>query len=328
MKRKLDSTIANCQHARRHNCGPVILGPTGRTSLIIREFGDDQPLFSISAPAEQRVPYVFNSPHSGRVYPPSFLHSSRLNEAQIRCSEDFHVDSLFAGVTDIGAPLMQAHFPRAYLDINREPYELDEKLFAEKLPTYSNHKSARVASGLGTIARVVGEAREIYKSRPTLEDAMGRIENLYRPYHNALRSLLAHTHVAFGYSILVDCHSMPSSVIDKETRKHPDIIVGDRYGTSCPAELSEAIVEIFRDLGLRVTRNKPYAGGFITEHYGRPARGLHAVQIEINRGLYMNEAKLQLTGGFEELQGLITQFVARIVKIPDTTFYPERQAAE
>ncbi len=296
--------------------------------MIVEEFGENQPSFSVTAPAEQRVPYVFNSPHSGRIYPPSFLAASRLNSSQIRGSEDFHVDQLLQGVVHVGAPLMQAHFPRAFLDVNREPYELDQKLFGNKLPAYSNRKSVRVASGLGTIARVVAESKEIYRQKPTLEEAMGRIEMFYRPYHDALRRLLAQTHVGFGYSVLIDCHSMPSGVIDKASRVKPDIIVGDRFGTSCPLELSQAIIEIFTDLGMNVLRNKPYAGGFITEHYGRPLRGLHAVQIEINRGLYMDERKLELTPGFDAIQDLFTEFAGRIANIPDAQFYPEQQAAE
>lgn len=296
--------------------------------MIVEEFGDKQPFFSLAAPADQRVPFVFNSPHSGRIYPPSFLAASKLDKKQIRGSEDFHVDGLFQDVVRIGAPLMQAHFPRAFMDINREPYELDQKLFREKLPPYSNRRSVRVASGLGTIARVVAESREIYRHKPTLEEAMQRIEVYYRPYHDALRRLLARTHVSFGYSVLVDCHSMPSSVIDKASGKKPDIIIGDRYGTSCPKELSEAMVEIFRDLGMNVTRNKPYAGGFITEHYGRPLRGLHAVQIEINRSLYMDEKRLELTSGFDQMRQVIKSFAERIVSIPDASFYPEQQAAE
>ncbi len=274
------------------------------------------------------MPYVFNSPHSGRNYPPSFLQSSKLDTSQIRGSEDFHVDDLFQDVVRIGAPLVRAHFPRAYLDANREPYELDEKLFDEKLPSFCNCKSVRVACGLGTIARVVAESCEIYHQKPSLEEAMARIENLYRPYHDALRRILARTHVQFGYSVLVDCHSMPSSVIDKSTGKRADIVVGDRYGTSCSANITQAIIDIFKDIGLKVSRNKPYAGGFITEHYGRPLRGLHAVQIEINRGLYMDEKRLVLTPGFNELRKLMATFADRIVAIPDGSFYPEQQAAE
>lgn len=296
--------------------------------MISEEFSDTLPPFSVSAPADQRVPYVFNSPHSGRVYPPSFLRSSKLDSNQIRGSEDFHVDDLFQDVVRIGAPLVKAHFPRAYLDANREPYEFDEKLFSEKLPSFANKKSVRAACGLGTIARVVTESQEIYREKPTLEDALTRVETLYRPYHEYLRHLLAKTHVQFGYSVLVDCHSMPSLAIDSSNKNKPDIIVGDRFGTSCSFYISMAIAEIFKDLGFKVARNKPYAGGFITEHYGRPDRGLHAVQIEINRGLYMDEKRLILTPGFDQLRAQLEIFAGRIVSIPDASFYPEQQAAE
>ncbi len=296
--------------------------------MITEEFSDKIPPFSVSAPAEQRVPYVFNSPHSGRVYPPSFLRSSKLDTSQIRGSEDFHVDDLFQDVVRIGAPLVKANFPRAFVDANREPYELDEKLFGEKLPSYSNKKSVRVACGLGTIARVVAESQEIYHEKPTIDEALERVENLYRPYHEYLRKLLARTHVQFGYSVLIDCHSMPSSAVGGSNASKPDIIIGDRFGTSCSFYISSAITEIFKDLGLKVARNKPYAGGFITEHYGRPDLGLHAVQIEINRGLYMDEKRLILTPGFEQLRTQIAMFAERIVAIPDASFYPEKQAAE
>ncbi len=297
-------------------------------NVIVEEFSDARPAFSLLKPAEQRVPFIFNSPHSGRIYPPSFLAMSKLDAQQIRGSEDFHVDSLFQDVVGIGAPLMQAHFPRAFIDINREPYELDQKLFCEKLPSYANHQSVRVASGLGTIARLVAESREIYRHRPTLDEAMQRIETYYRPYHDALRSVLARTHVTFGYSVLVDCHSMPSSAIGRKNRKTPDVIIGDRYGTSCDATLSEAITDILEKLGLNVTLNKPYAGGFITEHYGRPLRGLHAVQIEINRALYMDEKRLELSAAFDEIRHLFKVFAERVVSVPDASFYPEQQAAE
>ena len=296
--------------------------------MITEEFSDTIPPFSVLAPAEQRVPYVFNSPHSGRVYPPSFLRSSKLDASQIRGSEDFHVDDLFQDVVRMGAPLVKAHFPRAFVDANREPYELDEKLFDEKLPSYSNKKSVRVACGLGTIARVVAESQEIYHEKPTLDEALTRVEKYYRPYHEHLRKLLAKTHMQFGYSVLVDCHSMPSSAVDRSNSNKPDIIIGDRFGTSCSFYISQAITEIFKDLGLNVTRNKPYAGGFITEHYGRPDRGLHAVQIEINRGLYMDEKRLVLTPGFEQLRAQLALFAERLVSIPDASFYPEQQAAE
>ncbi|MEP1209577.1 MAG: N-formylglutamate amidohydrolase [Rhizobiaceae bacterium] len=293
------------------------------------EFGSEiSPPFRLHQPAEQRVPYVFNSPHSGRRYPDSLLTASGLTAMEIRRSEDVLVDQLFASVVGLGAPLLAAEFPRAWLDVNREPYELDPKLFSESLPAHANSRSMRVAGGLGTIPRLVAENLQIYKQRPSLAEAMSRIENVYRPYHETLRGLMAKSSVNFGYAVLVDCHSMPSSGARNEGKSRPDIIVGDRYGTSCDGDISRAIMRQFADLGYSVTRNKPYAGGFITEHYGRPLKGLHAVQIEINRGLYVDEKTLEPNAGFARLTRDINAVMSRVVSLPDAGFYGQSIAAE
>lgn len=274
------------------------------------------------------MPFVFNSPHSGRLYPGSFLAASKLSSLDIRRSEDVFVDQLFSGVVALGAPLLAAQFPRAWLDVNREPYELDPKLFTENLPAHANIRSMRVAGGLGTVPRLVAENVEIYRQRPSLDEAMGRIENIYRPYHETLRGLMARASVTFGHAILVDCHSMPSSGARNEGQSRPDIIIGDRYGTSCNGDISRGLMRRFAELGYSVTRNKPYAGGFITEHYGRPLKGLHAVQIEINRGLYVNEKTLEPTVGFQALAEDIKAVMAYVMSLPDAGFYGESIAAE
>lgn len=284
--------------------------------------------FEVVAPAEQRIPFVFNSPHSGRVYPAAFLKASKLDERTIRRSEDTFVDDLFASVVPLGAPLMRAHFPRAWLDVNREPYELDPRMFDGDLPSYANVRSLRVAGGLGTIARVVSENVEIYAEPIPVALALHRIETIYKPYHETLRQTLAATHERFGYCVLVDCHSMPSSVRTLPGRVRADIVLGDRYGTSCAPEISEAAYSILSDAGYAVARNKPYAGGFITEHYGRPGRGLHALQIEINRGLYMNERTLQRNAGYDRLVSDLARFTAALSSLPDATLYPLAEAAE
>lgn len=286
------------------------------------------PAFDVLCPADQRVPYVFNSPHSGRQYSQQFLESSRLDESAIRRSEDAFVDDLFAHVVPLGAPLLRAHFPRAYLDVNREPYELDPKMFDGRLPSYANIRSIRVAGGLGTVARIVSENHEIYRHRLPVEEALNRIEEIYKPYHSTLRRLLAQTHVTFGYAVLIDCHSMPSSVKCQTTDLRPDFILGDRYGTSCNSELTEYACSILRDMGYSVSRNKPYAGGFITEHYGRPASGLHALQIEINRGLYMNEATHERSPGFDDLFHNLKQFAQELIAMPDAALPADPIAAE
>ncbi len=296
--------------------------------LTAREFSDVNPAFSVSAPAEQRVPFVFNSPHSGRYYPNSLLAASRLTPPQLRCSEDLYVDQLFSNVVEIGAPLLSANFPRAWLDVNREPYELDPKLFSEKLPGHANIRSMRVSGGLGTIPRLVAEHMPIYDTAPTLEEALDRVELIYRPYHETLRKLLAKTVMEFGHAVLVDCHSMPSSGSKSEDQSRPDIIIGDRYGTSCHGSISHELIIRFSELGYSVTRNKPYAGGFITEHYGRPLKGFHAVQIEINRSLYVDELTLLPKAGFETLKEDIRNVLNYLVSIPDSRFEPTPIAAE
>ena len=286
------------------------------------------PAFDVLCSADQRVPYVFNSPHSCRQYSQQFLASSRLDESAIRRSEDAFVDDLFAHVVPLGAPMLRAHFPRAYLDVNREPYELDPKMFDGRLPSYANIRSIRVAGGLGTVARIVSENHEIYRHRLPVEEALNRIEEIYKPYHSTLRRLLAQTHVTFGYAVLIDCHSMPSSVKCQTTDVRPDFILGDRYGTSCNSELTEYACSILRDMGYSVSRNKPYAGGFITEHYGRPASGLHALQVEINRGLYMNEATHERSSGFDDLIQNLKQIAQELIAMPDAALPADSIAAE
>jgi N-formylglutamate amidohydrolase len=289
---------------------------------------DGKPLFEVAEPAEQLVPVVFNSPHSGRCYPADFLAASCLDERSIRRSEDTYVDDLFLPAVELGAPLLRAHFPRAWLDVNREPYELDPKMFAGSLPTFANVRSVRVAGGLGTIARIVSESEEIYARPLTVEEALARIEDVYKPYHQTLRQLVATTHVSFGFAVLIDCHSMPSTVRGANNRLRPDIVLGDRYGSSCAGELTDAAARILARLGYSVSRNKPYAGGFITEHYGQPAKGLHAVQIEVNRCLYMDERTLQPTQGYARLKSDLSRFVADLAVLFRDGFMTRAEAAE
>jgi N-formylglutamate amidohydrolase len=286
------------------------------------------PPFVVRRAAQQRVPFVFNSPHSGSKYPARFLAMSKLDSVAIRRSEDCYVDELFAGAVTLGAPMLAANFPRAYLDANREPWELDPRMFADPLPAHVNARSARVAGGLGTVPRLVGEGQEIYAGKLPLSEALMRIETVYRPYHEELKRLLTRTHAKFGYAVLIDCHSMPASIRLGDTGMKPDFIVGDRFGVACAPALSEAAIAILAGMGYSVAHNKPYAGGFITEHYGRPPRGLHALQIEVNRGLYMDERTLQKTRGFATLATDLTRFAADIMALPDHCFSSLPLAAE
>lgn len=285
-------------------------------------------LFEVREPEDQSIPFVLNSPHSGRRYPPSFLAQSRLDGLAIRRSEDHYVDELFLSAAGLGAPLLMAHFPRAFLDVNREPYELDPRMFDGTLPPYANISSIRVAGGLGTIPRLVAENMEIYHRRFPVAEALERIETIYKPYHACLRRLIARTHVQFGFAVLVDCHSMPGNVRVSGAQHRPDFIIGDRYGTSASADLSRTAVNILEELGYTVARNKPYAGGFITEHYGRPARGLHALQIEINRSLYIDEARLEKKPHFEALAVDLGLFLASLAKYVESYSASTALAAE
>jgi N-formylglutamate deformylase len=223
---------------------------------------------------------------------------------------------------------MRAHFPRCYVDVNREPYELDPRMFEGRLPSFANTRSMRVAGGLGTVARVVGEAQEIYHERLPVAEAIRRIEGLYKPYHRALRRLMTRVHRSFGAAVLVDCHSMPSSAGAREERPRGDIVLGDRYGTSCVAVVADTIEQVLRDLGYSVCRNKPYAGGFITEHYGNPVACLHAVQLELNRALYMDERCYERSPGFAQVSRDLDVVADRLSEIPLEELRPYRAAAE
>jgi len=255
---------------------------------------DFDPAFEVYEPAGVEHPIVLNSPHSGAHYPAAFLAASKLDALTLRRSEDAFVDGLFTPATAHGVPMLRARFPRAFLDLNREPYELDPQMFSGRLPDFANTRSLRVAAGLGVIPRVVGDAQPIYRDQIPVEAALRRIATLHRPYHAKLGELIETAQRRFGFTLLIDCHSMPSSSPDVGGC---DIVLGDRYGSSAARWIVDAVENALRGCGLNVRRNKPYAGGYITEHYGAPAAGRHALQIEINRGLYMDERALTLTEG-------------------------------
>lgn len=289
---------------------------------------DFDPPFVVSRPARQSVPFVFNVPHAGLVYPEHFVAASRLDRLTLRRSEDAFVDALLAGVVELGAPLMAARFPRAYLDVNREPYELDPRMFEGRLPAFVNARSMRVAGGLGTIPRIVADGQEIYRGRLPVEEALGRIDRLYRPYHRALQDVIRATLRLFGHAVLIDGHSMPSAGQGREGTAKIDMVLGDRYGTSCAPLVTDLVEAALRGRGYAVARNKPYAGGFITEHYGEPALGRHALQIEINRALYMDERTMARKPGFGELAADLNAVFAAVMTEVGEALQPPRMAAE
>ncbi len=289
-------------------------GPVDPETMVAPRDPELALAFEVIRPRGTAAPVIFSSGHSGRVYPAAFIGASRLDPLTLRRSEDAFVDELFGAAPELGASLLRAHFPRAYMDVNREPYELDPKMFEGRLPAFANTRSMRVAGGLGTIARVVGEAKEIYARKLTVEEGLERIESLYKPWHRALRGLMQQAWRQRGVAVLVDCHSMPSNA-GRADRIKADIVLGDRYGASCDPLFTEAAETRLRALGYAVARNKPYAGGFITEHYGDPGAGWHALQIEINRGLYMDETTLEHASGFDELQSDLRQVMQALIEV-------------
>ena len=290
--------------------------------------GDFAPPFEIVEPPIWRAPIIFNSPHSGSVYPQAFLDASRIDIAALRRSEDSFMDELIGDLSGRGFPVVRVHFPRSYVDVNREPYELDPRMFAGRLPSYANTRSMRVAGGLGTIPRVVGDGQDIYRERLDVDDGLARIELLYKPYHRALRRLIAQAHQSFGTAILVDCHSMPSVGITRDEPRRPDVVIGDRYGTSCSPLLADVVERTLRGLGYSVGRNKPYAGGFITEHYGNPASGLHTIQIELNRAIYMDERRREHGPRFAQVAADFAVLADAIASIELGDLRPFQAAAE
>lgn len=273
------------------------------------------PPVDVVMPARQTLPVVFASPHSGTDYPAEFVAQSRLRFPALRRSEDSFVDELFSSAPELGAPLVRALFPRAFVDPNREPFELDPAMFEDELPSFVNTGSPRVAAGLGTIAKVVANGEEIYGRRLRFVDARRRIDEYYRPYHDALRQVVAATRARFGRCVLIDCHSMPSvgGPMERDAgRARVDFVLGDCHSTACDNAIIDQAEEVLRSLGYAVSRNTPYSGGFVTQHYGRPGEALHALQIEINRALYMDELSIVRGSGFAPLAERLRQLIATL----------------
>jgi N-formylglutamate amidohydrolase len=268
--------------------------------------------FTLSRPARRRVvPVIFASPHSGREYPAEFLAAARLDPHGLRRSEDSFVDELFGDAPDYGAPLLAATFPRAFCDPNREAWELDPAMFAETLPAWVNTASARVSAGLGTIARIVASGESIYRDKLAFAEAERRVRDYWQPYHECLAGLIAENRELHGASLLIDCHSMPAhGSIGRGGGV--DFVLGDAFATTCAPKITRLVEEVLTSLGYTVRRNDPYAGGFITRHYGRPRENLHALQIEIARPLYMNEVRIEHGPRFSAVREDIGTLIAAL----------------
>jgi N-formylglutamate amidohydrolase len=274
--------------------------PSGLEQAAAPGPGDARP-YLIHAPAEQAMPVVFSSAHSGRAYTQEFVAAAQLDELTLRRSEDSYVDEIFAAAPSLGAPLLAACFPRAFCDVNREAWELDPAMFEDALPPWVNTTSPRASAGFGTIPRVVANGEAIYGIRLRFAEAERRVKSYWRPYHAALAALVEATRARFGVCVLVDCHSMPASAT-AALAPPPDVVLGDAYGAACFPELVRRAEAFFSARGYLTRRNDPYAGGYVTRHYGRPRRGVHALQIEFARRLYMNEATMEKSAGFSRLE--------------------------
>lgn len=271
--------------------------------------------YTVTLPEVQTSSMVFASPHSGRFYSREFLRRSVLDDVQIRSSEDAFMDQLIAPATQFGVPILTATIPRAYLDLNRACDELDPAVVQGVRRRGHN---PRIASGLGVIPRVVANGRAIYSGKITLEEANTRIDRYWRPYHDRLGDLMAQTKQSFGRAVLVDFHSMPHEAVRAMTHSglsRPEVVLGDRFGAAAHGDIVERIETIFLEAGLKVSRNTPFAGAYITQAYGHPSRGRHAVQVEIDRGLYMNEQHIRPNGNFDSFSKLMARIVEQIAQI-------------
>lgn len=269
--------------------------------------------YHLQLPAVRSSGVIFASPHSGRQYPPALLRETVLGPERLRSSEDAFVDILFADAPRHGAPLLAALAPRAWVDLNRGADELDPALIADVARIGHN---PRVSSGLGVIPRVVANGRAIYMGKLTRAQAQDRLDSIWYPYHNRLQRLLDESLTQHGQAILVDCHSMPHEALAASRRNGPlpHVVLGDRFGASADRAVMTWIEDAFTSAGLRVARNTPFAGAYVTQHYGRPTRGQHAVQIEIDRSLYMDEQRIQPHAGFDDFRRLLGDVIARIAR--------------
>ena len=298
-------------------------------SLIDIDDENHRPPVEVLAPPVLAAPFVYASPHSGRRYPAELLRISRLDRHALRQSEDGYVDLIFDAAPRFGAPLLRALFPRAYVDVNRSQHELDPRMFADALPRMADSRSNRVIAGLGVIPRIVADGQDIYSRKLNYFEARRRLAACYEPYHAALRDLIAAARRRFGVAVVIDCHSMPSAggAPFREGDRRIDFVLGDRFGASCAPALISLVEQTLFKLGYQVSRNAPYAGGFVASAYGRPAEGVHVLQIEINRALYLDEARMARRENFEHLRENMQKLMAELARVDPQALRPA-QAAE
>ncbi|MEO1250723.1 MAG: N-formylglutamate amidohydrolase [Pseudomonadota bacterium] len=313
------SDSAGPNGAGPNGAGPDSAGSDGAASerAASERAGDRRSAVEVLAPPRLASPVIFASPHSGRDYPASFLQNARLDQHRLRQSEDCYVDLIFDAAPRHGAPLLRALFPRAYVDVNRARTELDPRMFTDPLPDGIDARSNRVIAGLGVIPRIVADGQDIYGRKLRAADAERRLAACYDPYHAALSSLVSAAQDAFGCAIIIDCHSMPSAggAPFRPGERPIDFVLGDRFGASCSMAVSDLVEKTLVDLGYETARNAPYAGGYVAASYGRPTNGVHVIQIEINRALYLDEKRIARTGDFGRLRQSMIALIKRLIHL-------------
>lgn len=282
----------------------------------MRSYTNPRPVL-IREPVWPASAAVFAAPHCGRVYPRDLLEPAlgRDSIRTLRSSEDAYVDQLIDSAPDNGAFLITTEVPRAYVDFNRADTELDPALIEGVPRTALN---PRVASGLGVIPRVVANGRAIYSGKLPLSEARARLSRYWHPYHNELGRVLSTQRARFGRAVLFDVHSMPHDSLnghDLRRIARPEIVLGDRFGASCSPDLIAAVEAIFQRHGLRVARNTPFAGAYIAQRYGQPSAGMHAVQIEIDRALYLDEHRVEPSADFDAFRAIMQVIVADLATL-------------
>ena len=262
---------------------------------------------------------IFNSPHSGCIYTKGFLDSTNVEIYDLRTSEDSFVGELFYSTKFFNCLLMEAKFPRTFIDLNRSHLELDPRLISGD---FRFDKTARNMAGMGVIPRISGNGKEIYSKPIFAKDALKRLQSFYFPYHKHLYNLLLESKKRLGYAVLFDCHSMPSKLnlefSNSKYNNDPDIILGDLNGTSCSSFLISEVKAIFEKYNFFVTKNHPFSGGYITKQYGNPSNAIHVIQIEINKKLYMDENSIKKNKNFENLRTKLTAVIEELSNLYPT----------
>jgi N-formylglutamate amidohydrolase len=266
-------------------------------------------------PVAPEVPLVFDSPHSGTVYPDDFRFACPLGV--LRMAEDTYVDELYGAAPRFGATLLAACFPRSYLDVNRALSDIDPALLDGTWPERLE-PGEKTRLGMGLIRRLAKPGMPVYDRKLSVAEVRTRIERYYRPYHAALDEICDRLHRKFGVVRYIDCHSMPSegnAMSSDPGARRADFVLGDRDGTTCEPALTEFVARVLRGRGYSVKINDPYKGVELVRRHGRPAESRYALQIEVNRALYMDERTQQKTAGFERLKADITHLVEALADI-------------